>query len=210
MEKEKISFWKRFLGKGAKKEDSQKLYSNTKKTTTKIKLSLLELLEEKDLSKINITDLVKVAGIYRATFYLHYKNLNDVILSIEDDIYNCYDNIRKKIENIDIYNNLNILIETIGENVQLDKKYLKSIINTQCFTRVTLKLKELLNDALCENFVKFGHKQLHKQLTDEFMLNVSMFTGGLVFVYRDWINNANMDFKVLEQYVKKIGKLFFN
>ncbi len=206
MEKEKISFWKRFLGKEAKKEDSQKLYSNTKKTTTKIKLSLLELLEEKDLSKINITDLVKVAGIYRATFYLHYKNLNDVILSIEDDIYNCYDNIRKKIENIDIYNNLNILIETIGENVQLDKKYLKSIINTQCFTRVALKLKELLNDALCENFVKFGHKQL----TDEFMLNVSMFTGGFVFVYRDWINNTNMDFKVLEQYVKKIGKLFFN
>ena len=137
---------------------------------------------------------------------MHYKNLNDVILSIEDDIYNCYDNIRKKIENIDIYNNLNILIETIGENIQLDKKYLKSIINTQCFTRVTLKLKELLNDALCENFVKFGHKQL----TDEFMLNVSMFTGGLVFVYRDWINNANMDFKVLEQYVKKIGKLFFD
>lgn len=206
MEKEKKSFWSRLLGKSGKAGEADKrLYSDTKKTTTKIKLTLLELLTEKDLSKINITDLVKMAGIYRATFYLHYKNLNDVILDIEQDVYNCYNTIREKVSQIDIYHNMSILIEMIGEYIQLDKKYLKVIINTKSFNRLTLQLKELLYDIVIDNFTKFGHMRQD----DEFMLNISMFTGGLIFAYRDWINDMHMEFSVLENYIKKISEQLF-
>ncbi len=185
--------------------ENRRLYGDTKKTTTKIKLALLELLNEKELSKINITDLVKVAGIYRATFYLHYKSLNDVIADIERDVYECYNSLKHEMENIDIYNNMSILIEKIGEYIQLDKKYLKTIINTNCFNRITLMLKELLSNIVVDNFVKFGHARDD----DEFMLNVSMFTGGLVFAYRDWINSLDMEFETLENYIKKISKKYF-
>jgi len=203
---DKKSFWGRFLGKNAKEQEATKrLYGNTKQTTTKIKLTLLDLLTEKELSKISITELVKVAGIYRATFYLHYKSLNDVILDIENDIYNCYNTIREQVENIDIYNNMSILIDMIGEYIQLDRKYLKVIINTNCFNRITLTLKELLYEIVVDNFTKFGHMRLD----DEFMLNISMFTGGLVFAYRDWINRLDMKFEVLEKYVKNVSDHIF-
>lgn len=203
---DKKSFWGRFLGKNAKEQDATKrLYGNTKQTTTKIKLTLLDLLTEKELSKISITELVKVAGIYRATFYLHYKSLNDVILDIENDIYNCYNTIREQVESIDIYNNMSILIDMIGEYIQLDRKYLKVIINTNCFNRITLTLKELLYEIVVDNFTKFGHMCLD----DEFMLNISMFTGGLVFAYRDWINRLDMKFEVLEKYVKNVSDHIF-
>lgn len=203
---EKKPFWRRLLGKGAKVEEPPvRLYADTKKTVTKIKLALLELLNQKELSQINITELVKVAGIYRATFYLHYKNLNDVIIDIEKDVCECYNNIKLQVQDIDIYNNMSVLIEMIGEYIQLDKKYLKVIINTKCFNRITLSLKELLNDIVVSNFTKFGH--MREQ--DEFMLNISMFTGGLVFAYRDWINSLSMEFSVLENYIKKIGQELF-
>ena len=188
-----------------KEVENRRLYGDTKKTTTKIKLALLELLNEKELSKINITDLVKVAGIYRATFYLHYKSLNDVIADIEKDVYECYNSIKHEMENVDIYDNMSILIEKIGEYIQLDKKYLKTIINTNCFNRITLMLKELLSNIVVDNFVKFDHACDD----DEFMLNVSMFTGGLVFAYRDWINSLDMEFETLENYIKKISKKLF-
>lgn len=183
----------------------RRLYGDTKKTTTKIKLALLEILNGTELSKINITDLVKVAGIYRATFYLHYKSLNDVITDIERDVYECYNSLKHEMENIDIYDNMSILIEKIGEYIKLDKKYLKTIINTNCFNRITLMLKELLYNIVVSNFTRFGHMQND----DEFMLNISMFTGGLVFAYRDWINNPDMQFEVLENYIKKISKKYF-
>ena len=125
MEKtEKKSFWSRLLGRTEKQSTEGKvLYSNTKQTSTKIKLALLELLNDKDLSQINITNLVKVAGIYRATFYLHYKSLNDVILDIEKDVYECYMSLKTQMEQVDLYNNMHILIEKIGEYINIDKKY---------------------------------------------------------------------------------------
>ena len=131
MEKsKKKSFLSKILG-GKRNVENERLYSNTNKTTTKIKLALLDLLNSKQLSQISITNLVKVAGIYRATFYLHYKSLDDVIKDIERDVYDCYNTIKTQVEDIDIYNNMSILIETISEYIQLDKKYLKVIINTK-------------------------------------------------------------------------------
>ncbi len=203
---EKKSLFGELFGKDNKAMAEERLYSNPQNTTNKIKLALLELLGQRELAKINITDLVKVAGIYRATFYLHYKNLNDVILSIEQDVQDCYNTLKGKVANIDLYNNMSVLVETIGEYIKVDKKYLKIIINTQCFNRITLKLKELLHEILIDNFTKFGHMKYD----NEFKLNISMFTGGLVFAYRDWINDRDMEFDELENCIKKIGKSLFN
>ncbi len=207
MEKtEKKSFWSRLLGRAEKQRNEGKiLYSNTKQTSIKIKLALLELLNDKDLSQISITNLVKVAGIYRATFYLHYKSLNDVILDIEKDVYECYTSLKAQMEQVDLYNNMHVLVEKIGEYINIDKKYLQVIINTNCFNRITLKLKELLYECIVTSFIKFNHMMYDA----EFLLNISMFTGGLVFAYRDWINSLEMELEVLQNYVKKIASQLF-
>ena len=205
MEKtEKKSFLSRLLNfKGKTKSDGKRLYSNTKKTTTKIKLALLELLNTKELSQINITNLVKIAGVYRATFYLHYKSLNDVILDIERDVVECYNSIKECMQEIDLYNNMDALIEKIGEYVKIDKKYLRIIINTNCFNRITLRLRELLNEILIDNFTKFNH--LNKDAN--ILLSISTFTGGFVFAYRDWVNDLDVEFEVLEKYIKNLSKI---
>lgn len=205
MEKvEKKSFLSRLLNfKGKTKSDGKRLYSNTKQTTTKIKLALLDLLNTKDLSQVNITNLVKVAGVYRATFYLHYKSLNDVVEDIERDVVDCYDSIKEQMEDVDIYNNIDILIDKIGEYIKIDKKYLYIIINTNCFNRITLKLKEILNEILLSNFIKFGHI---KDDDNQMLLNISAFTGGAVFMYRDWINGLDVEYDEVKKVVKQLSE----
>lgn len=203
MEKsEKKSFLSRLLNfKPKTKEDGKRLYSNTKQTTTKIKLALLDLLNSKDLSQINITNLVKVAGVYRATFYLHYKSLNDVVKDIELDVCDCYEMLKGQFEDIDLYNNIEILIDKINEYVKIDKKYLASIINAKCFTRITLNLKELLCNTIIDNFTRFGHK-----CDAGFLLKLSSFSGGLIFVYRDWISSLDIEFDMVDKFVKNWAK----
>ena len=42
--------------------------------------ALLALLERKDIEFISITELTKKAGVNRTTFYLHYENMNDLLI----------------------------------------------------------------------------------------------------------------------------------
>ena len=203
MEKsEKKSFLSRILGKANKtKTDGKRLYNNTKQTTTKIKLALLDLLQSKDLSQISITNLVKVAGIYRATFYLHYRGLNNVIDDIEQDVYECYENIKLQMQDIDLYNNIEILISKICEYISIDKKYLNIIINTNCFNRITLKLRELLFDILMDNFTRFGHISNSSSM----LLDIGIYTSSVVFAFRDFINNLDIE---IDDIKNKLNKLY--
>ena len=56
------------------------------KTRQLIREALLELMSERVLSKITISELCARAGINRKTFYRHYGAVGDVITEIENDI----------------------------------------------------------------------------------------------------------------------------
>ncbi|MEA4913640.1 MAG: TetR/AcrR family transcriptional regulator C-terminal domain-containing protein [Christensenella sp.] len=49
--------------------------------------SLLELMREKPISKITPTELCRRAGINRNTFYTHYKSTEDLLSSIEEELF---------------------------------------------------------------------------------------------------------------------------
>lgn len=62
------------MATGSRKTDRRTLY-----TRQVIKDSLLELLEKDPYERINVTAVCRQAEITRATFYLHYSNMNDVL-----------------------------------------------------------------------------------------------------------------------------------
>lgn len=52
-----------------------------------IKNSLLELMKERSISKITVTDICKKANINRNTLYSHYINQFELLSNIEDELY---------------------------------------------------------------------------------------------------------------------------
>lgn len=68
-----------------------------KKTRASIENAFFELLAEKPLEKISVTELARRARINKGTFYLHYKDIYDLYSSILDHFF---DNI---IESIDFF-----------------------------------------------------------------------------------------------------------
>lgn len=51
-----------------------------------IRQSFIELLRERHIEKISVTDICKSADINRATFYRYYDNQYDLLSSIENEI----------------------------------------------------------------------------------------------------------------------------
>ena len=63
-----------------RKTDRRTIY-----TRTTIKDALLEILSDTPFDRITVTALCKQAEITRATFYLHYDNLDEVLNELLDD-----------------------------------------------------------------------------------------------------------------------------
>ncbi|MDN7242809.1 TetR-like C-terminal domain-containing protein [Planococcus sp. N028] len=55
------------------------------RTQKKLKTALLDLLKEKELHELSITEVAKHAECNRVTFYSHYKDLNALLGAIVDD-----------------------------------------------------------------------------------------------------------------------------
>lgn len=66
---------------GAKAE-----YRSSIRSKRLIRQTFMELLKEKDLEKITVTDIIKRADINRGTFYAHYQDVRAVIEQIENEI----------------------------------------------------------------------------------------------------------------------------
>ncbi len=64
---------------------SRSKYRSASRSRRLIRGALLELLCEKDIADITVTEVVARADLNRSTFYAHYSNLMDVLEELEDD-----------------------------------------------------------------------------------------------------------------------------
>ena len=61
-------------------------YRSSIRSRDLIKSALLSLLMDKDLDEITVSALAQKAGVNRGTFYAHYKNISEVLESIQSDV----------------------------------------------------------------------------------------------------------------------------
>ncbi len=67
--------------------------SRVRRTKKLIRQGLVELSKTKSISKITVKELTDRVEINRGTFYLHYKDVYDLVDSIEDELYNSFENL---------------------------------------------------------------------------------------------------------------------
>lgn len=68
-------------GKGALMEDRRSI-----KTKRAIKNAFLELLKEKSINRISVVEISKLADLGRGTFYLHYKDVYELMEHLENEL----------------------------------------------------------------------------------------------------------------------------
>lgn len=72
------------------------------RTQKNLKKALLQLLKEKDLKYLSVTEVTQSAHCNRVTFYSHYKDLQELLSSIFDDyLKDLTDYFRKSFENLE-------------------------------------------------------------------------------------------------------------
>lgn len=79
-----LFIYEKFIKRGA--EMKQKEDQRVALTKRLLQEGLLRLLKQKDIYRINVTELCRESGINRATFYKHYTSPHDVLMDIGNSI----------------------------------------------------------------------------------------------------------------------------
>ena len=99
----------------AQRDEKRSEDRRVKRTKKALRDCLFRLLDEKTADEITVKELTAAADINRSTFYFYYKDIDDMIMQIQDEIYSVFE--EDVIKKADEFN-------TVGDFVQYLTRFL--------------------------------------------------------------------------------------
>lgn len=164
-----------------------------RKTQAAIETALIDLLHEKPLENISISELAERADVNRKTFYNNYASVEDVLRGIEHKISRylqskipAYITIENEIE---IFN---ILLET-AENMEPYKELLYRVTDNRGSVIIMESLQNILLPFIQQSFDKY---RVDKALTGYISRYI---TNGLSILFFEWFRQDNLSARQIAQ-----------
>lgn len=142
--------------------------------------ALADLLTEKSLDKITVTDIVNRADINRGTFYAHYKDIPDVVDHL---IHQTFSAIRDVMlgQAQPLTNAGLALLSTIQAILEEDLVFYRKILNSSAASILQEQLVSIVMDFMLEHKDRF-----YPGSQEEYQIAIRFCAGGLSNLYRDW------------------------
>jgi len=156
--------------------------------------ALVELLDEKTLDKITVTDIVKRADINRGTFYAHYDNVSDVVTSIFETAFEIIKgSIHDFHDNADF--DMGIMLKKLQAVMEQDFDFYHKIFASD----INMKIYEEISNVLM-SYVYEHEAEISNVSHADFVFYTSFYSGGIIKLYRDWfIDTLPMSFDELTE-----------
>lgn len=152
-----------------------------KRTQRNLRSALIELLKDKKIDKISVRELSERADINRATFYLHYDSPYELLVSLEnelfDKVFSAYKN--NAIHNPDDF--FSLLYKCIYENHELSRILFNPNIGYNFWEKLSNEIQSYYINNLRKNHFSVDKKELEYYC--------AFVKGGYVSIIKYWILN---------------------
>lgn len=173
-------------------------YKSTDKTCKKIAAAFLSLKGSKQ--KFNVCDLVKEAKVNRGTFYLHFKNLQEVENYIENYLSKNFKPLEVDFRLTDISKTPEVILNKLNEILLKDLDFYKMIIKIEN-NALMKKIGHSVSISISNNF------EVMKYVTnyENFKIVVKHIVGGATNVYTEWLKGGiNCSLPDVSSYLAKL------
>lgn len=154
-----------------------------RRTKTLLINALISLLEIKSFKDITVKDLCDAADINRGTFYLHYKDIYDLIGQIEQDIMNQLETMISLHTPEELNNNPYTLICDIFQFTHQNSALCRTLLSQNGDISFLMKIKNLCRDRFIEVCSYSFHEENPRQL--EYSYN--FIASGCVGLIESWL-----------------------
>lgn len=163
------------------------------KTKRAIYNAFVELLSEKEINHITITDISKKADINRKTFYNYYSNTYEVMEEIENLTV---DTFIKRLDTIEFTNMTDFLTEIFSQFTEIinsDLDFFSHLFKTNNRSILIVKIVEAIKEYIRKRIEKEQELDLQK-----FNIVADFYIPGILSVYMNWfVNNHNISIEEL-------------
>lgn len=160
-------------------------YRSSLRSKELIRKAFSEMLQKKPADKITVTDIVSAANINRGTFYAHYSNINELVLSIENEFSS---KLCSALEKLDVFNQELSVHEVIAEltgYLEENKKLCKELLILGNANSFTLELQKVFTKYMEQN-TKIDESV---RRSAQFAVRSRFFSAGIAGTYAAYLND---------------------
>ena len=157
-------------------------YRSAVRSRKLIKEALADLLQEKPLEKITVTDIVNRAEINRGTFYAHYRDVPDVVNHLIQQTFAALAEAlvdqSRPVEELPY-----ALLSQVQKILEEDLYFYRKIMTSEAASVMQEQLVSIMIEYM------LAHKDEFNTVTEsQYELNIRFCAGGLSNLYRDWFS----------------------
>jgi len=171
--------------KGAKMPGTVKKaeYRSAARSRRLIRDAYVNLMQEKPIDKISISDIVREADLNRGTFYAHYSNPMDVLMEIANEILGDVQGFFADFSFTDFLQNPMPLLLRVEKLLADNLDFYRRINLNTASIGFTDRIKKILIEYISSN------KSVPENLRENphFTVALELFAGGLISVYLGFV-----------------------
>ncbi len=158
----------------------------SRKTKNTLKQIFIHLLQRKEIEKISVTELCRLADINRSTFYLHYCDIYALLEDTERDCLEEFDLLVEHISSQEIAPDqvTRMILKYIYNQKELLCLFILKSRHDDFWQMINQKVISLFKTKMLQNY------QIPKHISeDEFDDMILFYTYGFYVIYRKWLSN---------------------
>ena len=184
----------------------QKIDNRIKRTKRLLKQGITKLILQKSIKKISVRELTDLVEINRGTFYLHYKDIYDLVDQIENELCEEFDEVIAK-----------SLAECNGDKRKVFVDFCKFLDDNRdiCYALLSdngdinflLKMRAIISRRAFSNLPK-KYSRFHNK--NDYIYIISYLESGTVGLLRYWLSDESENRKTPEELGALLDGLFMN
>lgn len=161
---------------------TKKIDRRVKYTLRVLKEAMIELLQEKHISKISVVSLCELADVNRSTFYTHFKDQNDLLHYITEE---ALQNIHVYLEELNRGKNKDTSVQAltqIMDYVKENGEVFRALLSDNCDPNIQHKIVEMTQIISPEDY-----KDLDDRTRDYYVL---FQINGSISILQKWLQDG--------------------
>lgn len=167
-------------------------YRNSIRSRNLIRNALLSLMQEKEFSKITVTDIVNRADINRGTFYAHFSSTNDVLVKIQNDFFAGLEILFRGIEPIEMLKDPYPILVQVSKYILKDKDFYQILLSVSDPAKLTERYSKSFTIFLASSGILNQVKD-----TQKYKMAIYFVVSGVIALYLEALKDYG-EFDLLE------------